>query len=89
MESIDNLIQNYFSTKKNYRFYSYYKKCIDKVCCNGHGAANLCRFIMSDNKCLINKNIANNKDMLFIETFCNANNFTVEIVSVDFNKNNL
>lgn len=90
METIlENAITEYFSKKRNYRFYSWFKKCIDKVVCNGNGAANLCRFVDNGTKCLINKTIANNKDIFFIKDFCEKNNISVEFIEVCFHKNDL
>jgi len=84
---LEQMIYDYFSKKRNYRFYSWFKKCIDKVCCGGIGAANLCRFV--GDKCLINTNIANQNDINFISQFCNDNNIAIEFVKIDFHKNDL
>ena len=86
-EQLEVKVTNYFSKKRNYRFYSWFKKCIDKVCCSGRGAINLCRFV--GDKCLINTNVANKKDIEFITKFCNENNLVIELVSIDFYKNDL
>lgn len=86
-EKFDSLVKAYFGKKRNYRFYSYFKKCIDKVVCSGNGAANLCRFI--DSKCLINSNVANKSDIEYITKFCTENNIVIELVAIDFHRNNL
>ena len=87
VNELDTKIIKHFSKKRNYRFYSWFKKCIDKICNGGRGAVNLCRFV--GGKCLINKNVANKKDIEFISEFCNNNNIVIEFVTIDFYKNDL